>query len=91
MASRMTRRMTRDWRRTASRIALAGTALAALGLATAAPAVAQYRQELRNDVRQCAGQAQATGEGSSKQQASHDVSTPIGQTRVRPLRPQRVK
>jgi uncharacterized protein (DUF2141 family) len=77
----MASRMTKDWRRTASRIALAGTALAALGLATAAPAVAQYRQEVRNDVRQCAGQA-----GPAVLVTVNGVSSSSGVVRVQAYR-----
>ncbi|MCK9540632.1 MAG: DUF2141 domain-containing protein [Novosphingobium sp.] len=39
------------------KIALAGAVFAALGMVTAAPAMAQYRQEIRNDMRQCAATA----------------------------------
>lgn len=77
----MATRMTNNLRKTGNRIALAGAALAALGLAATAPAVAQYRQELRNDVRQCAGQA-----GPAVLVTVNGVSTSSGVVRVQAYR-----
>jgi uncharacterized protein (DUF2141 family) len=47
----------REWHAMTKTTAVVAAALAAIGLATTAPAIAQYRQVMRNDMRPCADAA----------------------------------